>query len=313
MKRRLSGTDGSDSLELLLDTLCNVFGGIVLIACLLAIIPRATMPPPLLPAAIASTQMTERRIASARTELERLDAKIEGLPQSIDPVRAALQTRRDNLLRLIETHQLERKETADNESLEANARAIVARSDPMALNEELERLKQQVTGAENLSKASEEKIRFLEERMKRLGEEAETLAKEKVQAVRFPRERVKKSSPFPLIVRYGQLYPLEIGSLLENNPAIHRESHAKSDGFRAEPIRGKGIAMPESRAALMTTLEAAKEKGFYVSIYLYPDSYEVFQELRTALSDAKISHGLDFMDKARSLGFSSEGSSPPEL
>ena len=48
MRRRLSGSS-DDSLELLLDTLCNVFGGIVLIACLLAIIPRATMPPPVCP------------------------------------------------------------------------------------------------------------------------------------------------------------------------------------------------------------------------------------------------------------------------
>jgi hypothetical protein len=313
MKRRFSGSDGSDSLELLLDTLCNVFGGIVLIACLLAIIPRATMPPPLLPTAAASSQMIERRIASARTELQRLEAEIAGLPLSGDPVRAALQSRRESLLRAIETRRTEREEIDGKEMFEANARAIVAQSDPAALNDALERLKQLVVGAENLSKASVEKIRFLEERMKRLGEEAATLAKDKVQAVRFPRERMKKSSPFPIIVRYGKLYPLQIGRLLDNNVAIHRDSLAEGDGFRAEPLRNKGMVMPESRAILMTTLKAAAERDLYVSIYLYPDSYEVFQDLRTALSEAKISHGLDFMDDARGLSFSSEGSSPPEL
>lgn len=312
MKRRFSGS-GDDSLELLLDTLCNVFGGIVLIACLLAIIPRAALPPPLLPTAEASTQMTERRIVSARAELQRLEREIKGLPQSVDPERTALQNRRDSLARTVDARRTTRKEIEGKETSEANARSIVASSDPDALNEALERIKRQVVGEENLANASEEKIRFLEERMKLLSEEAETLGKGKVQAVRFPRERMKDGSPFPIIAQYAQLYPLLIGNQLEANKAIHREPSADRDGFRADPIPGNGIALPDSRPLLMATLKSAASKGHYVSIYLYPDSHEVFQELRNALADEKIPYGLEFEESEHRLSFSSSGSAPPEL
>lgn len=312
MKRRFSGSS-DDSLELLLDTLCNVFGGIVLIACLLAILPRATMPPPLLPAAEASTQMIERRIASAKAEMQRLETDIEGLPQPVDPERNALQNRRDSLARIVEARRAERKEIEGKETSEANARSIVASSDPDALNEALERIRRQVVGEENLANASQGKIRFLEERIKLLGEEAETLAQGRVQAVRFPRERMKEGSPFPIIVQYGQLYPLRIGRNLGANNSIQRIPYADGDGFDARPVLGRGLTMPESTETLNSTLKAVREEGLYVSIYLYPDSHSVFQDLRNALSEAKIPYGMEFMDSARKLGFSSTGSAPPEL
>lgn len=312
MKRRFSGSAGSDSLELLLDTLCNVFGGIVLIACLLAIVPRATMPPPLLPSAVASTQMIERRIASASAELERLQTEVDGLPQA-DPERTTLQARRNSLARTVGTGRTERSKIDAKEMLEANARSVIAGSDPVALNAALELIKQQFVAEENLSNASEEKIRFLEERMKQLGGEAELLAKAKVQAVRFPREKMKDGSPFPIIVQYARIYPLFIGNPLDSNKAIHRQRVADGDGFRADPVPGKGLSLPESRAELMATLKAAASKGHYVSIYLYPDSHEVFQELRNFLGDAKIPYGLEFVDRERHLSFSSSGSAPPEL
>jgi hypothetical protein len=245
--------------------------------------------------------------------LGRLEAEIAGLPQPVDPARTALQNRRDSLARTIETRRAERKEVDGKETFEANARSIIARSDPVALNEALERIKQQVVGEEILSKAGEEKVSFLEERMKRLGEEAEALADGKVQAVRFPREREKNGSPFAVIVKHARIYPLSIGNPLASNQAIHRELAADGDGFRADPIPGKGISLPDSRAVLMATLKAAASKGHYVSIYLYPDSHEVFQELRNALADAKIPYGLEFVGRGLQLVFSSKGSAPPEL
>jgi hypothetical protein len=76
MKRRLQSASESDSLELLLDTLCNVFGGIVLIACLLAILPRQEMSSPLMPSESASAEMLERRLIAAREETIRLKSEI---------------------------------------------------------------------------------------------------------------------------------------------------------------------------------------------------------------------------------------------
>lgn len=313
MKRRFAQSSGSDSLELLLDTLCNVFGGIVLIACLMAIVPRATMPPPLVPVELATAQMTERRISSAQIELQRLSLKINEMQKDVDPAMASIQSRRDSFKRTLENLQADLKKTADGEMHEAEARAIVTQVDPADLNKKLDQLKLNVVAAENLSKASKEKSEFLEKRLKQLEEESKTLEKSKVQAVRFPRERIKNTSPFPLILKYGQLYPLVIGDSLSNNPAIQRIPAADGDGFRADPIRGKGISLPEARDSLAATLKAAAAEKLFVSVYLYPDSYEEFQELKNAMSEAKISYGIEFLETDYRLTFSSSGSAPPEL
>ena len=224
-----------------------------------------------------------------------------------------MQSRRDSLRRTLGDLKSDRKEKEDGEMLEANAHAIVAQVNPADLRAKLDQLNIQVVSAENLAKASSGKIEFLEERLKRLSEESEMLAKSKVQAVRFPRERIKDSSPFPLILKYGQLYPLNIGNALNENNAIDRETYSDGEGFRAEPKKGKGMELPASSETLAATLKAAKAKGCYVSIYLYPDSYEAFQELKNAISEAKISYGLKFMERGSPIGFSSNGSAPPEL
>ena len=76
MKRRLHANN-QDSLELLLDTLCNVFGGIILIACLLAMLSRPISDIP------ADTPGLTETIAKARSELDGLQ-KLRARLQSED-------------------------------------------------------------------------------------------------------------------------------------------------------------------------------------------------------------------------------------
>jgi hypothetical protein len=61
-------------MELLLDTLCNVFGGIILIACLLAMLSRPKVSPNATPVATPSDReagiLAEKRIEMAQAELD---------------------------------------------------------------------------------------------------------------------------------------------------------------------------------------------------------------------------------------------------
>lgn len=312
MKKRFSQSDG-DSLELLLDTLCNVFGGVVLIACLLAIIPRASFPPPLLPVEIATNEMRERRIATAKSEIKQLDAKINELSQGADSSKSELLARRESLRRTLAGIKSQRQEIDDKEITEAEARATVAKEKPGDLQQTLDQIQIQVVRNENLVKSEDQKIKFLEDRLKQMNEESSVLSKGKVQAVRFPRERVRNASPFPIIVKYGQLYPLVIGESLEINDALIREKTSEEDTMRVAPVRGEGMTLPGSRATLSLTLKAAASEKTYISIYLYPDSFGAFQDLKNAIIDAKLSYGLEFMEDGIPLSFSSDGSAPPEL
>jgi hypothetical protein len=312
VRRRLNGAGDSDSLELLLDTLCNVFGGIVLISCLLAIIPRQQMPPPLLPTHSATAQMIERRIITADEELNRLQSDIDRLSKSADPRLAELQARRDSLKKLQERLDTGLKERGDQELNVAEARALVARGNPEALEERLGELRLQKSKTENLHNAATDKIRFLEQRRKNLSEETAKLTKGRMQAVRFPRERAATASPFPIIIRYNSVYPMALGEKMRPNPAIARIPHA-DEGFQVKPLQGQGITAPNDDLDLHATLKAAAGGKCYASIYLYPDSHGVFPDLRDALAKAGLNYGLEFVVREQELRFSSEGAAPPEL
>lgn len=103
-----------------------------------------------------------------------------------------------------------------------------------------------------------------------------------------------------------------IGANLATNPSIGRTPDPANDGFKAEPIRSRGITRSTDQV-LTETVNAAKSKGLYVTIYLYQDSYHAFGELKESLSKAGVSYGLEFVEAGKGLWFSSEGTSPPEL
>ena len=313
MKQRFQVGSDSDSLELLLDTLCNVFGGIVLIACLLAILPRQEMESPLLPAESASTEMLERRLIAGREEMTRLESEIARHKNSLDPKLAELQSRRDSLRRLHDRLRKGLMERQDEETNEAEVRAIVRQGDPEALAEILKELKLRKSESEVIESAAAEKIKFLQRRIASLHDESESLKGGKVQAVRFPRERVSEAFPLPIILRYDCIYPMGIDAELGANPSIGRTAIPGNEGFRAEPIQGRGIRVPVTDRMLSATLKAAIAKGMYATIYLYPDSHHAFGELKEVLSKANVTYGLEFLKPDRVLYFSSEGTLPPEL
>jgi hypothetical protein len=290
-----------------------MFGGIVLIACLLAILPRQQMSSPLVPAETATAAMLERRVISARGEIIRIQSEIDRLAKSTDPKLAALQAKRDSLRRTHDHLLTDIKSKQDRETTDAEAHIIVAQGNPEALAERLKELKLLKSKSEGLQSAAADKIQFLEQRIAGLSEEAGKLANGRTQAVRFPRERKGESSPFPIIVRHNAIYPMVLGRDFEENPAIQRTPSGTNDGFRAKPIIGRGIVHPELNKALEAVLKAAASKGMYATVYLYPDSHHAFGDLREALSKAAVTYGLEFVEAGKELSFSNQGTAPPEL
>lgn len=80
-----------------------------------------------------------------------------------------------------------------------------------------------------------------------------------------------------------------------------------------EPIKGRGIVQPSADKALIAALKEAVKNGQYATLYLYPDSHEVFGKLKDALSESSISYGLEFVEQNKEMVFGAEGTKPPKL
>ncbi len=313
MKGRRNIAELGDPLELMLDTLSNVFGGIILIACLLALIPRQTSQESRTIESQARGEMIERRLSVAKEQLAEAEKAIDELTHDKDPSDNQLNLKYEQLTSLAEDLRDESEALENAELSNAELEALVRSGDPEALEKELERLKRLTAEAEGSSKSVGEKIEFLTERLEALSEEAENLKQGITRQLRFPREREGSNNPFPVIVRGGEIFPLSIGSDLEQNAAVRMIPVPGGDAYRAQPLIGKGFKDPLENNPFLQSLRAAKKKNGYVSIYLYPDSHGVFRELKDALFKESIGYGIEFVPAFRELSFGSSGTMPPEL
>ncbi|MCH2065253.1 MAG: hypothetical protein MK194_16185 [Roseibacillus sp.] len=313
MKRRLSQDDSTGSMDLMLDILTNVFGAVILIACLLAILPRHSGPSVLLPIAEAQSDMLERRIQRAEKDLADLQRELVRVEESVDPQRASQAARLDSLKETFASLKEEVDRMSRGEEVLAEAQALSALGRREELERKLKDLKQQVVSAESLSRASQEKIDFLSRRKSELESQIEGAEKGKIQTVRFPREKGRAGNPFPVILKYGRVYPLAEGVTLKDSPTIKRTAIGLGNAFLAEPIKGRGHQLPAASGDLGVTLKVARRENLYVSIYVYPDSHDVFQIFKELIFESNLRYGLEFMPPEQSIRFSSSGSKPPEL
>lgn len=313
MKRNRRLSLVNDPLELMLDTLSNVFGGIILIACLLALIPRHESHVSITAEHQARGEMIERRLAVAKEQLAEAEAAINEFEHKDFSVHGALEIKHHQLFIFVEKLRKDATSFADAELSNAELEALAKTGDAEVLNNELERLRRIAIEQEVMSKSILEKIDFLAGRLETLSLEIEGLKKGISQQLRFPRERGGQRDPHPVIVWGGAVYPLRTGANLRPNPAVDMEKVSGQDSFRASPIKGKGSVNPSKDMDFIAAIRAAKKKGGYISIYLYPDSHAVFRDLKAALFEEGIGYGIEFVPAFRTLTFGSDGTMPPEL
>jgi len=313
MKRNRRLSNQSDPLELMLDTLSNVFGGIILISCLLALIPRNQSRVSISIESQAHGEMIERRLSAAKEQLAEADTAIKTLADQEDTGQGGLNLKRNKLEVLVGKLRGESRVIEDSEISNAELEAMAKSGDPEVLGKELERLRRIAVEKEGMSKSILEKTKFLSDRLDSLAKELEALEGGITQQLRFPRERGGGKNPFPVIVRGERLYPLSTGANLSPNPAVMMEPTSGGDGHIAKPIKEKGCNNPLNDRIFIAGIKAAKKNGGYISIYLYPDSHAIFRELKTVLFREGIGYGIEFVPAFQELSFGSNGTKPPKL
>jgi hypothetical protein len=309
MSRKLEQVDSSSSYDLMLDVLSNVFGGVILISCLLAILPRHVAPPPLLSADLAKQEMTERRIAMAESELDQILIQTQRLEDRTSSELVTALSERVALKKILESLNTELATIRELELKLVDDKVTPMKGTVRRADQQLRNIKTQLIAAEKLNRALKEKLKMIKK-------EAEGQKSEKGEGeyyyVQLPQEKGALVNPFPIIIRHGKIYPTNVGSTLNRNKALRR-TMIDEDVERVIPISSQGWLLPRDVKLLSATLRAAVSQNYSVSVYLYPDSYDVFQDFKNELFKAKIRYGVEFLKVGHTMRFSSKGSSPQEL
>lgn len=305
---RKLGHGGSDSLELLLDTVCSMFGAILLIAILVALMAKTTSVES--ESDQASVEIVQRRIDIAQKDL----AQILQLKAAIDLPSAPVE---GNLLE--EKIKLElaiRAARAARASKDAETQDKIKQmtSDPGAqirdLNNLLTLQQREIVALSNQIAALDDQITRTQERISAINKLIQTSRDSREIALRFPKESETTKKPFHIICKYGKLYPTRNASGVRNEDSI-KWTRMGDDKDLSEPIKNRGLQSKIQSSEIKALMHELPRNQMYVVFYVYDDSFEAFQFAREIAVRTKLEHGLTFLQTSKPLVWGSKGSTPP--
>lgn len=311
MRRKLHANQ-QDSLDLLLDTLCNVFGGIILIACLLAMLSR-----PKMAATQADTShpeagiLAEKRIEMAQAELDGLQKLRAQLQSENDPSLLPLITELAGLKKTAEKLRQEKARQDEIASVKAKQLARDTSSEIARLREQEQEVERKLASANKDMEAARQAQQALEKRLADLQLELESVSALKIEKLRFPRERAINKNASPIIVQYGQVFPVFDGAG-KPMPMV-RQVPAADGSFTAFANQGQGLNPNLQARQLRELLKQLGSGNRYLTLYVYPDSYATLRELKKLIHETGVDYGMDLRKEQSVLVFDPKGAKPAPL
>ncbi|MBG30416.1 MAG: hypothetical protein CMI31_10510 [Opitutae bacterium] len=279
--------DDSGSLDMLLDTLCNTFGGIILIALLLAL-------------------SVEKKGAELKDKMRRLDENsTELLEQEFLDLVAEhnatvlnfqqLQLQKQVVVDEIETEKIELSELLKQLQEEGVSAELLAKRNEL---EQLE-LREEIESLEEESLTVSEDIARLETVLEH-DNLAKALDKIPYRKISLPIESATKAEKINLILANGKIYPtatIERGRQNLDSTHINWGTDDKNRQI-AQPNPAMGLDPELNKDAINAFLQALQDaprqfgKEFFIEMIVFADSqsFTVFNNLRDAASLRKIGY-----------------------
>jgi hypothetical protein len=297
-----------DSLYMLLDTMCNAFGGIILLAVLVTLLTN-TEKQNHSETASDTKEMLQRRLALAETNLQESLKLLRSLQAKAGSDRwkqqVALFEKRRRLQ--VELQQTRDATVLDNKDLETSSA-----SDP---SERLKFLNTQLAAAmarqlelQNSLNAAAQNLKRLQQRLAALNLQIIAKYNESVQSLRLPKEHQTGKQVMYIIARYGQIYPCRNSDMSRNEASISWTSDLGSD--TAEPIRGKGMDSATGYS-LQSYFNSQDKNSVYVVFCVFEDSFPAFIRAKKLAVASGLEYGWEpFREQDGPVTFGEHGHTP---
>jgi hypothetical protein len=294
---RSSGLNDS-SLELLLDTICNTFGGVLFLAMLVSLLLTQTRKQIDAEAATADPVP-----AVSAADLVRLDSRAEQIERELTHLQTLLTDVRDISGEMAEPgyrEKLDAMRDAERKATElaasrvrvlqdiAESQAATARAAGTAAATERER-----TEAERHLEAAMERLTAAREERARLVQSAIRLRDDTAQSTtvsttgKAPRERDTDKREFGVMLKYGRMYLMHRYN--RGAREVNTDDFVVTPGLlhhTAEPKPYFGLDLKSgagSIAEVRRLLSDHPAKDWYPCLVVHPDSFEEFLTLKAAL------------------------------
>lgn len=274
------------SLELLLDTICNTFGGVLFISILVVVLlnmagQKVTEDPP--------DAQTQAKLVDAQINLDQRQAEIRKLRAALSPFQYIEDESDSEALR---------KLLADLRATEAERAAAIEKRNQM-LNE---MSKLQIKTNDTLSEAKQ--IREQREKLQRqLAAVQKQVTLEKAKRSRETKPGTTRKTGKQEIVtflrqgRFCSYGSIDSSGNLVPNPAEYTQQQDEV-GTYIEPRPSGGIVVNTSggNSSVRRKLTRFNRNKYYLAIYVWPDSFSHFAPLKDILLKEKYEYRLVPMD-----------------
>jgi uncharacterized protein YlxW (UPF0749 family) len=309
MNRSL-GKASANSMELLLDTVCNMFGSIILITLLIVIVTSEQPIDQILDMNQGpDREEIDRRLETARLQIESLQSEIQK-ERAKAPAASADEKHATDLQAKVQA-----AEAALQSALRDQQTAFDRTSPEFAktlreFKTRLESLAQEITDLENQLADSQRRRPALQAEFASLQAAHKGLTSGQVEKFRLPKARSTTKKPLNVICAHGAIYPVISISPTGDLSRFEGIRFNSLDSRRTEyiPIRGAGIP-PETTAIRREFAHLPADH--YLSVFIYPNSIEAFRALRKAFPGNTMDIGWDPLTPDERLIFVTGGGGLP--
>jgi hypothetical protein len=308
---RKLGKTASDSLDLLLDTVCNMFGVILLIAILVTLLSQTAREAPGVDASTA--EMLQRRIATAESDLADALRLKRQLANSVDPNLAHLILQRNQLQETINNVKKQGEQVDSQIHDQVTAQTFDYTTESKKMSQQIVEAEQRKTELANAIETQDQNAARLRERINALNGQIQNTKEKRVTKLRFPKERARTKTTFSVILKYNRVYPLYTGELDKNTDSIDWTPSVLDDSETADPIRDKGLDPVKDRVQIAQLVHTVSNDDCYFGFYVYPDSFDSFRVVKEIVTQAGFEFGWEPEKPGTHLRFGKEGSNPPPL
>jgi hypothetical protein len=297
-----------DSLYMLLDTMCNAFGGIILLAVLVVLLTSKEKS--LSATSSDSRELLQRRVALAQTNLQQSLQLAASLGAKAGDDRwkrqvTLLSTRKQ----LQETLQQTRDAVARSGKEVESAGAADPSERLKLLNAELSAAQRSKLEFQNGLAAAEENNTRLKQRLAGMERQVAAKLNDLQRPLRLPKEHETAKRVVYIIARYGRVYPCRNADLSRNETDIKWTT--KLDGQTAEPIRGRGLDPVANARGLETYFSDQSKETVYLAFCVFQDSFPAFIRARQLAVASGVAYGWEpFLEADGPVVFSENGHTP---
>jgi len=303
MKRRAASISSGESLQLMVDPMCNFFAGLVFLSVLAAVLSKNQSGSPWHEGeagrTFANEELLDKRLAELREETRNL--------QNQNRTASKNTTETASLPSLKAVEKALADAVGDTEGggsgsvSEANARL------EGGLMRERDRLRSRFDVLGNELVALGKETTRLEGRLGILKKRTPSSGAGGEVKVRLPISNKASQSPLYIIVSGGQCYPLQLPSGREDETYVERVRTPEEDQVRPRPNRGLA---PNEMEKFFRQIDRNQQ---YPVLVVYADSFGEYQKLRSMLEGMQQPYGWEPKAVGSPIRLTAQGFKPEVL